>query len=385
MEMSMEEIEKLWAQMQANNGSSSSVDDMLNSYSDPNFDALKTPGWRAVVITLYVLVITLGTLFNGIVLYLLVRNSSMWNVTNIFIGNLAVSDILLCMFNLPLQLYYQLEDNWVFGDFLCKGFNPLFGIPVYGSSLTMLLIAADRYWLIIFPLRNHMSPKMALSFIGLTVAFAFTTCIPTMVYSVVDEPGNYLNNTGVETNKKYCLEKWPSRPWRLTYSLGLFIQVFVLPFVITSVMYWRIYIRLKDRVSSRQTDNSRKHRTNKILMSIVGIFFCCWLPWNICMLLNEFSPTSMQSYYSKVIDTLLKIFAMSSAVINPFLYGWFNDNFRKELGYFVVKMQRKTSIQTTTKKPLKNGDADVENDNNAALIDHNNYTVVIDGLTEYES
>lgn len=31
-------------------------------------------------------------------------------------------------------------------------------------------------------------------------------------------------------------------------------------------------------------------------------------------------------------DLLLKLFAMGSACINPFLYGWLNGNFKKELG-----------------------------------------------------
>ena len=33
-----------------------------------------------------------------------------------------------------------------------------------------------------------------------------------------------------------------------------------------------------------------------------------------------------------MIDLLLKLFAMGSACVNPFLYGWLNDNFKKELG-----------------------------------------------------
>jgi hypothetical protein len=33
---------------------------------------------------------------------------------------LAMADICLCVFNLPLQLHYQVTDNWIFGSVLCR-------------------------------------------------------------------------------------------------------------------------------------------------------------------------------------------------------------------------------------------------------------------------
>ena len=47
---------------------------------------------------------------------------------------------------------------------------------------------------------------------------------------------------------------------------------------------------------------------------------------------SEFNNKLIPVRYFTMVDLLLKLFAIGSACINPFLYGWLNDNFKKELG-----------------------------------------------------
>lgn len=82
----------------------------------------------------------------------------------------------------------------------------------------------------------------------------------------------------------------------------------------------------------KKHDTRRNQRTNKILIAVVLTFTICWLPWNLFALTAEFSHKLVKGRYFILIDLMLKVFAMSSACINPFLYGWLNDNFKKELG-----------------------------------------------------
>ena len=48
-------------------------------------------------------------------------------------------------------------------------------------------------------------------------------------------------------------------------------------------------------------------------------------------LIVEFCPDLVKGGFFYITDLFLKSFAMSSSCINPFLYGWLNDNFKREI------------------------------------------------------
>lgn len=321
---------------------------MLHNWSayhtidDPEFDLLRRPAWRGLMMALFITVILIGMIGNVIVVFIVARNRHMHNVTNVFIANLALSDIGLCVFSLPVQLYYQLTDHWIFGQVLCKLIFAAFAVPVYVSTLTILLIAFDRYWLIIYPLRNRMTIRTALILIGVNVATSAVLAAPVIWFTslhVLDQPD-------LRIYRVYCMEWWPTERLRKAYSTGMFLLQFCLPLSMTALLYYKIYCRLKNRPASQRATTAvtsqaqeRKQKTNKILFAIVSLFVVCWLPWNVFSLLTEIDHTIVKGSHFKFIDLLLKVFAMSSSCINPFLYCWLNDNFRKELDQMAIKMK----------------------------------------------
>ena len=109
-----------------------------------DFEALKDYRITAAVIVLYVIVMIIGALGNSMVVITVIRTPALWNATNIFIANLAVADILVCVLDLPVSLYYQLTDNWIFGKVLCHILPCILGVVVYSSVQTLMLIAIDR-------------------------------------------------------------------------------------------------------------------------------------------------------------------------------------------------------------------------------------------------
>lgn len=68
---------------------------------------------------LYALICLLGIIGNAMVCFVVIRNPIMHTVTNIFILNLALSDILLCIFAPFNPLYLIAYKSWVFGTVLC--------------------------------------------------------------------------------------------------------------------------------------------------------------------------------------------------------------------------------------------------------------------------
>jgi neuropeptide Y receptor len=93
-----------------------------NSLFDSNFVEFEDidGGLKVFFYGLYLLIFMLGIAGNALVCYVVLRNPSMHTVTNIFITNLALSDILLCIFAVPFTpLYLLTYKEWVFGSALC--------------------------------------------------------------------------------------------------------------------------------------------------------------------------------------------------------------------------------------------------------------------------
>ena len=70
---------------------------------------------------------------------------------------------------------------------------------------------------------------------------------------------------------------------------------------------------------------------NILLAFIAIIFAASWLPLNIFNILSDYNVGMLKvghSYY--LINAVCILFAMSSAVSNPFLYGFLNENFKRE-------------------------------------------------------
>ncbi|KAF4524521.1 hypothetical protein B566_EDAN002793 [Ephemera danica] len=78
--------------------------------------------WGAgrVQIPLYTLIFLLAVVGNVLVILTLVQNQRMRTITNVFLLNLAVSDLLLGVFCMPFTLIGALLRDFVFGAVLCR-------------------------------------------------------------------------------------------------------------------------------------------------------------------------------------------------------------------------------------------------------------------------
>lgn len=141
-------------------------------------DPLTRPAVRAAVVVVFVAVIAVGVAANSVVLCVVIASRRLKTVTNVFIGNLAVSDLWLCILSLPVQLHYQMTEKWIFGPALCRIVFPAFAVPLYSSILSILWIAVDRYRLIVCPLRRRWSTRAALGMIAAGVLVSVIIAIP---------------------------------------------------------------------------------------------------------------------------------------------------------------------------------------------------------------
>lgn len=81
---------------------------------------------------------------NACILIVIISKRSLRTVTNTFILSLAVSDILIAAWNMPLQLLFHLNNEWTFGKTMCKLTSFIQGVSILTSILALTAIAVER-------------------------------------------------------------------------------------------------------------------------------------------------------------------------------------------------------------------------------------------------
>ncbi len=88
------------------------------------------------------------TIYSGLFLqvcHVIYKNKRLHTVTNIFIANLSVSDMVITVLNIPFNIMRNLLDHWPFGYVMCILVNFTLMSSVYASTFTMAAIAIDRW------------------------------------------------------------------------------------------------------------------------------------------------------------------------------------------------------------------------------------------------
>lgn len=279
---------------------------------------------------IYTIIFVLGLLGNLLVCFVVIRNKAMQTVTNLFISNLALSDILLCVFAVPFTPLYTFRGAWSWGSLLCHIMPFAQGCSVYISTLTLMSIAIDRFFVIIYPFRPRMKIETCLVVIVMIWTFSVTVTMPYAVFMTY-----YDLDIG-----RFCEETWPSERLRRVFGSVTSVLQFVLPFIVIAFCYTCVSFKLNDRAKAKaassknsrkeELDKNRKRRTNQMLIAMVTIFGLSWLPLNVINLCNDYYMYAIHLRYYYLIFFMGHVIAMSSTCYNPFIYAWMNENFRKE-------------------------------------------------------
>ncbi|XP_035671461.1 neuropeptide FF receptor 2-like [Branchiostoma floridae] len=97
-----------------------------------------------VFILSYLLIFLLCLIGNMMVCFAILRIPRMRTVTNYFLMNLAVSDLLVAFFCIPFTLVDNVILGWQFGDVMCKLTPGVQVVSVAASIFTLVAVAVDR-------------------------------------------------------------------------------------------------------------------------------------------------------------------------------------------------------------------------------------------------
>ncbi|XP_053144590.1 neuropeptide Y receptor type 2-like [Hemicordylus capensis] len=289
-------------------------------------DSTKILGVQIILIAAYSLIILLGFIGNSLVIYMIVRYKTMRTVTNFFIANLALADLMVDTLCLPFTLAYTLLDEWRFGAVLCHLVFYAQALSVHVSTLTLTVIALDRYRCIVFHLDSRISKKISFTIIAITWIVAAVLASPLAIFREY----RYEEIPYIDLRLAVCSEKWPSENRDATiYSLSMLLLQYVLPLSIICYAYIRIWFKLRSHISpiARNDSHCRRRKTTKMLVMVVVVFAISWLPFHIFQLASDLDLVLIFHEY-KLLYTVFHVVAMCSTFANPLLYGWMNKNYR---------------------------------------------------------
>nr|XP_012600790.1 neuropeptide FF receptor 2 [Microcebus murinus] len=290
---------------------------------------LHQPQVAAIFIVSYLLIFFLCIVGNTLVCFIVMKNKHMHTVTNLFILNLAISDLLVGIFCMPITLLDNIIAGWPFGNTMCKTSGLVQGISVAASVFTLVAIAVDRFRCVVHPFKSKLTVKTALVVIATIWGLAVAVMAPSAVMLHVQEEKHYRVRLGPPNKSSpvyWCREDWPTLGMRKVYTTVLFASVYLAPLALIVALYGRVGVSLL-----RTAAPKRRQRAARMLLAVALLFALSWLPLWTLLLLSEHArlPAHLLRALNTYAYPLAHWLAFGNSSVNPVVYGLFNENFRR--------------------------------------------------------
>lgn len=234
-----------------------------------------------------------GLIGNCLVVFVILRYVRMKTVTNLFILNLSIADILF-LTGLPLVMTTAILKYWAFGWTVCKIYYVLTCINMFTGAYTIALMSADRFIAVRFPVQSikYRTLRYATVEAALTWLLSFAVMFPIVLYAdiVPQEPGSTYFR---------CVVQWPvgmTVDGVRAYVVYTFVVGFLLPVGFISIFYTLLVLRLRaNRKRIRSAGKRRKltkHNVTGLVSIVIIVFIACWLPYWVFQVRVQFHMCS---------------------------------------------------------------------------------------------
>ncbi|KAK5905052.1 hypothetical protein CesoFtcFv8_006559 [Champsocephalus esox] len=284
---------------------------------------------------LYSLIFLLGVAGNGLMITILLRRWRRLRITEIYLLHLALSDLMLLL-TFPFDIVENAA-GWLFGEFLCRLMGLVQTLNLYCGSFLLACIGFDRYLAIVHAIPSMQSRRPRT--VHLTCFSLWLLCLGLSIPNAA-----FLSVGGNNTHTpilfcSYHLHLIHAHNWVLTKRV-LDHVCFFLPLAVMSYCYTAVAVTL----CNSQKSNA-KQRAIRLALLVTLVFFFCWLPYNITLLITTLGDLEVIKYenctsYDLVQPVLdvTKSIGLSHCCLNPFLYAFVGVRFRNELIQLLCQM-----------------------------------------------
>ena len=332
--------------------------------------AVEPLAFKATKILVYVLIFVVSILGNLAVVAIILRSRIMRLVPgNLLILNLAFCDFLTPFISIPFDLAVEEEGEWLYGEAMCRIMWPAATLTTTSSSLTLAVIAFERYRSLMHPFKNRLTiTQVKRAILGIH-ASSLLVVIPYVLVLDVDED-------------EQCGEvHWPhstATVLRQTYTVTLFTVQYLAPLFFMACMYSltskslvlsteRVRTASMSSVESLSTsdvrprsgsfsnmasrrpgsplsrrifkniEQERNVRVTKMFILVVIIFAVCMLPNQVVWLWADFG-NGFENDHFNLIAIACRFFTYANCCLNPWIFFKFSREFRQGLRRVIAKV-----------------------------------------------
>ena len=283
------------------------------------------------------LILAVSLMANSFIVLIVYKTQTLRKPINYFIANMAMSDLLYSIFQIPFRLSMLHTTSWLiggkFGQALCK-LVPFFrDVSIIVSIQNLILIAVNRFGAVVFPLRSPLiKSKLCPFFISATWIVAAAIFSPYLfTLELVDYSG-----------EMWCVMRWKEVFGESSsfadYVLVDPILVTFIPLVLLVLLYSIILIKVKiqahpgeQSANTQQQRNSRNRNVFQMSTAIVLVFLFCWLPLKTNILVLWSSSFMDFSCDFWLYFEVTYYMSYGYFAINPIICFVFSSNYRQGL------------------------------------------------------
>ncbi|XP_009911714.1 cysteinyl leukotriene receptor 2 [Haliaeetus albicilla] len=295
-----------------------------NNYTNSSFNCTIDSFKQVIYPTMYLFIFFLGAVGNSLSIYVFFQPSQRKTSVNIYMQNLAVSDLMFVS-TLPFRAtYFLLGSRWIFGDIVCRIMTYTLYVNMYCSIYFLTVLSVVRFIAIVYPFKHWKVTNMK---------YARITCAAIWVFVLAASSPLLSKGIAGYSNPAKCLDLHPSSTHRLLMMNSFVLIVgFILPFCTIIVCYvFAIKALLKSKSPQRKKAVCHKKALSTIIITLI-LFLLCFLPYHVLrtvhLMRGGCSPANLPVHKALVVTLCL---AAMNSCLDPILYYFAAENFKARI------------------------------------------------------
>ncbi|XP_073680742.1 coagulation factor II (thrombin) receptor-like 1, tandem duplicate 2 [Garra rufa] len=299
-------------------------------------DTLKSGLTTIFLPIIYIIVLVVGLPTNAMAIWVLLFRSKKINPAAIYMGNLALADLMFVIW-MPLKIAYHLKGNdWTFGEGMCKVLVGFFYGNMYCSILFITCLSIQRYWVCAHPLsQQRKNTKFAIIVSVCIWVFISVSTTPMYLYQQTVEITD-LNITTCHDVNLISLKNFNSgnvfEDVKLPYYYFMVMAglVFFIPMLVIIAAYI-LLLRLLGISTIEGSAGKTRQRAVILIVTVLITFLVCFIPSNVMLVVhyallgNGWANNGYGFYILTLCLTSL------NSCLDPFIYYYVSDEFREHV------------------------------------------------------
>ncbi|XP_077980597.1 QRFP-like peptide receptor [Glandiceps talaboti] len=294
-----------------------------------------------VLIVLYSLSFVVGVVGNVLVMVVWFKNKHIQTVINFFLVNLAVCDLMVILFCMPITIGNVIYNEWIYGEVMCKLTPCIQGMSVSASVFILTAISLNRFYAIHNPLKARVlyTRQRVRNAIIVIWVISLLLMIPILVVNRLETVESKIPELTISITATTCTEVWSDISLKHAYNIFLFLIQFAIPMTFMFFAYAMIVKALvtndvelgKERNPDKQVAQQNKNRSKviRLLMVVVSLFAVSWFPFHVATIWFDFNTTKAGGYFSVEILPFLQWLGLCNSSLNPVCYCFLSKTYRR--------------------------------------------------------